>query len=1853
MFRCRSVRREASITLEALEGRLMLQGGPAAAYVGTLAGTITMTDTEPGGTTTTVTTVTNAIYGAAAADAIYLVCPLNSAFQILNQTVVGTVASGSFNIQLLPHYPLYGTDVDDTGYYYAQGHASSPASSGGTISGTLTGTATGTDELDPSSLSQTVNYTFTLQQVPQELAVYVQPPQKVGPGQPFDVEVYSYADADSDFYIAEMNQALGAAYYPYLGSVTIALTNPGNSTLGGTSTVTAVNGVADFPDLTINDEGIGYTLQASSNGLAPVTTDPFDVQDFTLVEATEAGPGDLLLTYNVLADDLSTPITLQVFRSASPGSYDPSAPLATVSITNPGALQQGQQQVELSLNGAVLNINPSQEYVNVVADPTDGQSTDPDHQVYFQKLVLGVVTHGFAPKGVAPPWTSAVANALQTQGYNYAIAFDWADTSNLPVPGEAVAAGNELATEIIDVADTLVDVPSVAPGSVVDLNLIGHSRGAVVVTQALQDLASTEDPALEGSYKQLTLLDPHPANIGDQAFSIAPNNPLAWLATAAYEDFVALAQDPAIVIPGNANEVDIYYQQTSQGAFPLLSFENTLNLQGDLGEIDNSSGVAINYYSLTNLTVNGSPVGHSEVPVWYLQYAVPDLGNPPTGPAPAPQVASNPLGPPPTAAAVQAFLYPQFVGDPTVAQSLASEFAAACMDLYTGDPTDAIGNFQAFSASVSAASGTTISQTDAVALTTLVGDVASETGLQASPVVSAPAAVSLPVGGTFVFDGANAISLTDPVGTTEQLALTVGEGTLDLENTVGLTVTGNGTDSLLLSGTLVSLNSDLPGLSYTPSPGYSGSDTLSISNEDTSDNLAGTESVAITVNSLAPVITAPASVSVNDNATLAFTASNSISVSDSVGFSEQLILSVDHGTLSLGTTAGLTVSGNGTGWILVNGVLANLDSDLASLSYTPASNYSGADTLWLSDEDLSYGITGAAGISITAIGMPNPNVVTTDAGGTYDGNEFPATASATGTDGAPVSGSFAFTYYAGNTVSGQGSSTAPSIAGTYTVVAAFTSSDPNYGNTDSEPLSFTIGQATPVLTLGDAGGTFNGSPFPAAATIEGVASGVDNTPSNSLEGVGLTLTYYAGSTASGAPLSDAPSAAGTYTVVASFAGSQDYASESETDTFTIGQATPNVTASDAGGTYNGDPFQAAGTVAGVNGTPGSTLEGVGLTFTYYAGSTVSETPLSGAPSIAGTYTAQTTFAGSQDYSGTSNSTTFTIGQAMPTVTVSDAGGTFNGSPFTATDSVTGVSGTPGSTLEGVGLTLAYYAGTTTNGTPLSAAPSNAGTYTVEASFAGSRDYNGASNSITFTIGQVTPSVTVTDAGGTYNGNPHPASATATGVGEATVSGNFAFAYYVGSTVTGTPTSTAPTNAGTYTVVTAFTSTNSNYVTGPTESGPVTFTIGQATLTVVTTDTGGPANGNSYPASATATGVGGATVSGAFAFTYYVGSTATGTGSATAPSAAGTYTVVAAFTSTNSNYVTGPTDSAPVTFTITATSTGPAISAPSTATVNEDAFLVFSSANPNAITLTDAQAGGGTEQLTLTATHGTLIFATSKGITLGSSASSGSSASPSITIRGTLANLNGALNGLKFTPTTGYSGSASLSISYKDLGNNKTASATVAITVVVPSSQPTVTLKTLFPVAVPGEPVPLVVEVSDTNAAAQAAAFTFSVSFGDTHSATFSSKSPVLISHVYTKTGTFTVSVTATDEFGHTSATATTAVKVVSVAVETDPFNSSETALFVGTSGTETIDFTASGKSGIAVTLGGVNEGVFTSSGPLLVFGQGGKDMVKEGAGIKSSLYLLPSSTADNVESDMDEESIRWAGLTAAVEILNA
>ena len=53
---------------------------------------------------------------------------------------------------------------------------------------------------------------------------------------------------------------------------------PGGGTLSGTLTVTVVNGVATFGDLSIDMAGMGYTLHATVDGGLPgLDSDPFNI----------------------------------------------------------------------------------------------------------------------------------------------------------------------------------------------------------------------------------------------------------------------------------------------------------------------------------------------------------------------------------------------------------------------------------------------------------------------------------------------------------------------------------------------------------------------------------------------------------------------------------------------------------------------------------------------------------------------------------------------------------------------------------------------------------------------------------------------------------------------------------------------------------------------------------------------------------------------------------------------------------------------------------------------------------------------------------------------------------------------------------------------------------------------------------------------------------------------------------------------------------------------------------------------------------------------------------------------------------------------------------------------------------------------------------------------------------------------------------------------------------------------------------------------------------------------------------------------------------------------------------------
>ncbi len=90
--------------------------------------------------------------------------------------------------------------------------------------------------------------------------------------------------------------------------------------------------------------------------------------------------------------------------------------------------------------------------------------------------------------------------------------------------------------------------------------------------------------------------------------------------------------------------------------------------------------------------------------------------------------------------------------------------------------------------------------------------------------------------------------------------------------------------------------------------------------------------------------------------------------------------------------------------------------------------------------------------------VATPTIIVDDPHPPYDGNPHPAQARALAADGNPVLGTFTFSY--------NGNSTTPRNAGTYAVVANFTSADPNFNNASGTgTLTIGVGQVTPHVTV--------------------------------------------------------------------------------------------------------------------------------------------------------------------------------------------------------------------------------------------------------------------------------------------------------------------------------------------------------------------------------------------------------------------------------------------------------------------------------------------------------------------------------------------------------------------------------------------------------------------------------------------------------------------------------------------------------------------------------------------------------------------------------------------------------------------
>ncbi len=228
------------------------------------------------------------------------------------------------------------------------------------------------------------------------------------------------------------------------------------------------------------------------------------------------------------------------------------------------------------------------------------------------------------------------------------------------------------------------------------------------------------------------------------------------------------------------------------------------------------------------------------------------------------------------------------------------------------------------------------------------------------------------------FGAFNRISTNDPDVGNRLLRMTlfVNSGTLTLGSTSGLTFVGgsNGTRYLLFDGTQTDINNALLNLTYRAN-GNVTSDLLTVDTHDLGNTGTGGAKVDRDTVSLfrgqsfpnqEPVNTVPAGqFYTNSNPTVTFDSLNPIGVydPDAGNLPLRTTLFVNQGTLTLGTTNGLTFRGgaNGTRYLLFDGSQADINNALFNLTYR-ANAGSNADLLTIDTHDL--GNTGSGGARV-------------------------------------------------------------------------------------------------------------------------------------------------------------------------------------------------------------------------------------------------------------------------------------------------------------------------------------------------------------------------------------------------------------------------------------------------------------------------------------------------------------------------------------------------------------------------------------------------------------------------------------------------------------------------------------------------------------------------------------------------------------------------------------------------------------------------------------------------------------------------------------------------------------------------
>ncbi|MFT3848316.1 MAG: retention module-containing protein [Propionivibrio sp.] len=268
--------------------------------------------------------------------------------------------------------------------------------------------------------------------------------------------------------------------------------------------------------------------------------------------------------------------------------------------------------------------------------------------------------------------------------------------------------------------------------------------------------------------------------------------------------------------------------------------------------------------------------------------------------------------------------------------------------------------------------------------------------------------------------------------------------------------------------------------------------TVSVSDGSNLSNEAIT-TVNVTAVNDAPVNTVPLDQRTSEDTTRVFSSANgnAITVADVDGDTLSTTLSVANGTLTLGSITGVTVSGNGTGHVVVSGTAAAINAALDGLGFAPTADFNGMTTISVTTSDGTLTDTDSISVNVLPVADIVADVVSTTEDNAVSFNVL------TGTNGASADNFENAGRAVTSVTQGANGSVTFSLNG-----ALVYTPNANFNGTDTFTYTVTSGGVTETATVTVNVGAVNDAPV---LDLDGSAAGSGYTTNYTENAAGVSI----------------------------------------------------------------------------------------------------------------------------------------------------------------------------------------------------------------------------------------------------------------------------------------------------------------------------------------------------------------------------------------------------------------------------------------------------------------------------------------------------------------------------------------------------------------------------------------------------------------------------------------------------------------------------------------------------------------------------------------------------------------------------